>query len=75
MLMLNVALAPALFRRDSSGGQGIVDDLLREASGSLVYVVILDERGRVFSGSQTQMPCRRLMILTQAMRCSMVRCH
>lgn len=47
--MLNVALAPALFRRDYSGVQGIVDDLLREASGSLVYVVILDERGRVFS--------------------------
>ncbi|HUX90865.1 MAG TPA: ATP-binding protein [Gallionellaceae bacterium] len=47
--MLNVALAPALFRRDYSGVQGIVDDLLRDASSSLVYVVILDKGGRVFS--------------------------
>lgn len=47
--MLNVALAPALFRRDYAGAQSIIDDLLRDAQGSLVYVVILDERGRVFS--------------------------
>ena len=47
--MLNVALAPAVFRRDYSGAQSVIDDLLRDAGGSLVYVVILDERGRVFS--------------------------
>ena len=47
--MLNVALAPAVFRRDYSGAQSVIDDLLRDASGSLAYVVILDERGRVFS--------------------------
>lgn len=47
--MFNVALAPALFSRDYSAARSIIDDLLRDSSGSLVYVVILDEGGRVFS--------------------------
>ncbi|MFA6902482.1 MAG: ATP-binding protein [Gallionellaceae bacterium] len=46
--MLNVALAPALFQRDYARAQGIIDDLLRDNSAALAYLVILDESGRVF---------------------------
>jgi PAS domain S-box-containing protein len=47
--VLNVALAPTMFMRDYSGARRIIDELLRDSSGSLEYLVILDERGRVFS--------------------------
>ena len=46
--MLNVALAPAVFRRDYARARSIIDDLLH-SNGSLAYVVVLDERGKLFS--------------------------
>lgn len=46
--VLNVALAPAMFMRDYFGAQRLIDELLRDSASSLVYLVMLDERGKVF---------------------------
>ena len=49
--VLDVALAPGLFRRDYAGTQDVLNDLLSKSGGSIGYLVVLDERGRVFASA------------------------
>jgi len=46
---LHAALAPTLLRRDHSGARSLLQDILRSASGSLDYLVVLDAEGRTFA--------------------------
>lgn len=51
--VLEASLAPGLFRRDFEGTQDLLAQLQRESAGAIEYLVVYDDRDRIFASAGT----------------------